>query len=79
MNIPQGDWGPSTWSGLAAEGNPYGKGRSANMVCPQGHPFSLIDHTIAKDGKVSPSVVCPDGECNFHEFVKLEGWTSVMV
>jgi hypothetical protein len=34
----------------------------------------LIDHDIAKDGTVTPSVVCPNGNCAFHDYVRLDGW-----
>jgi hypothetical protein len=34
----------------------------------------LRNHRIASDGAVSPSVVCPNPQCDFHEFVRLEGW-----
>jgi hypothetical protein len=33
-------------------------------------------HTVADDGTVSPSLVCPFAPCTFHEFVKLEGWPA---
>lgn len=38
--------------------------------------FGLATHSIAEDGIVSPSVVCPYG-CGFHEFIKLEGWDQI--
>lgn len=44
--------------------------------CPNGHgPFGL-DHDVAKDGKVTPSLVCPIDGCGFHEFGRLEGWSA---
>lgn len=50
--------------------------RSATASCPDcGQTASLSGHEIAKDGTVNPSVVCPNANCNFHQFVKLEGWT----
>ena len=33
------------------------------------------DHTIAPDGAVTPSLVCPY-DCGYHEFVRLEDWTG---
>lgn len=60
---------PGTWKG----GNsPYG--RTALFCCSNGHIGSLSNHEIAEDGTVTPSVVCPHEGCNFHEFIKLEGW-----
>jgi hypothetical protein len=44
-------------------------------TCDQGHAASL-DHEIAADGSVNPSVVCPEKECDFHEFVILEDWKN---
>lgn len=34
-------------------------------------------HTIADDGTVNPSVVCPHTPCTFHEYVRLDGWTPI--
>ena len=55
-------------------------GRSiiATMVCPGcGKEWSIgtKNHTIAADGVVSPSWVCPGTGCGFHEFIHLVGWT----
>ena len=33
-------------------------------------------HTIASDGTLSPSLVCPFPPCTFHEFVRLLDWVS---
>ena len=57
--------------------------RGAVMTCPNGHAFSISGgrfgsvHTIAHDGVVSPSVVCP--RCAFHDFVQLVGWALTPV
>ena len=51
--------------------------RTANVSCPEcGITASLSRHTIAADGKVTPSLVCPYGGCSFHDHVVLEGWTE---
>jgi len=48
--------------------------RTAAMTCPKcGHAFHLGNHTISKDGVVSPSVVCP-WKCGYHTMVKLDRW-----
>jgi len=47
---------------------------TANFTCPNGHAGYLGDHTIAPDGTVSPSVVCPVEGCGFHDFIRLAGW-----
>ncbi len=49
----------------------------ALVVCPRGHESVLSGsvHSVAADGTVRPSYVCPDKNCPFHDFVQLEGWT----
>lgn len=44
-------------------------------VCGNGHRAMLDDHVISADGSVTPSLVCPEPGCGWHENVKLEGWT----
>lgn len=61
----------ATWRRLGVAGG----GISATMVCPNcNQPSALLDHVIAPDGTVYPSVECPNDDCTFHEFVLLEGW-----
>ena len=52
--------------------------RAANLSCPLcGFRAGLghnTNHEIAADGSVSPSVVCDNEGCSFHDFIKLEGW-----
>jgi hypothetical protein len=57
------------WRKGTADGHP-----TAFLVCPQCPTYASLHgtHEIAVDGTVSPSVVCPN--CDFHDFVKLEGW-----
>jgi len=62
---------PGTWKGVKSNDSLK---RTAAFTCPKcGNACSLINHTIHSDGKVSPSLVCPH-DCDFHEFIKLEGW-----
>lgn len=49
-------------------------GKTVILKCPKCEASDRLNHTIEKDGTVNPSVVCVNGTCNFHEFVKLEGW-----
>lgn len=42
--------------------------------CPRCDRRSALDHDIGADGKVSPSLVCPYDDCDFHDYVTLEGW-----
>jgi predicted RNA-binding Zn-ribbon protein involved in translation (DUF1610 family) len=71
-NYPQSnDYQVGTWKGLKLANG----GRSASFTCPIcGQTAVLIDHEIAPDGTVSPSVVCPHDGCGFHEFIQLDGW-----
>lgn len=48
----------------------------ALCTCREGHTTRLTGrvHTVAADGTVQPSYVCPVGGCTFHEWVRLEGW-----
>jgi hypothetical protein len=63
------------WWGFAGD-----EPRYVVLRCPNGHEGTLrhlqarTGHEIAADGKVSPSAVCPEDECDFHEFVRLTGW-----
>ena len=41
-------------------------------LCPGCHVWGALDHTIDPDGTVRPSVDCE--KCDFHEFVRLDGW-----
>jgi len=63
--MPAGTWQPATFEGQ----------RTATLACPSGH-LGLLNHEISETGVVSPSVVCPDGSCDWHEHVKLDGWAS---
>jgi DNA-directed RNA polymerase subunit RPC12/RpoP len=49
--------------------------RFGNMIlveCPGCNKKFALDHEVADDGTVTPSMDCP--ECAFHEFVKLKDW-----
>ena len=60
--------------GVYRRGTSNGK-KTATMSCPDcGQSASLSEHSIYDGGKVSPSVVCPNDGCNFHEYVKLLLW-----
>lgn len=60
---------PLTWKPLTSDGK-----QTATLVCSEGHYGSIPDHEIAEDGTVTPSVVCTQDDCTFHEHVKLVGW-----
>jgi hypothetical protein len=42
------------------------------VKCGRGHLGTLGDHTIHPDGRVEPSVECP--QCLWHQSVILDGW-----
>jgi hypothetical protein len=44
------------------------------VVCSRAHEGLIDEHEIAADGTVTPSVVCTESGCDFHDFVRLEGW-----
>lgn len=64
------DYKPGTWKGLKTD-----KGRSASVTCPKcGGLATLTDHNIDSNGGVTPSLVCPYDDCDFHDYVVLKGW-----
>ena len=48
----------------------------AELTCSHGHAVSLKGHFIHANGAVSPSVVCLSPGCDFHDFVRLAGWSA---
>lgn len=61
----KGEWRLLTWGGVT----------SAVIKCPLcGFDGRLTSHTIKQNGDVNPSVVCPNEDCSFHEYITLEGW-----
>lgn len=65
---------PLTWRPLRISLNTKLDKRSASIVCSNGHYGILVDHDIDENGVVTPSVVCSEHGCNFHDYVKLVGW-----
>ena len=49
-----------------------GEGGDVLVTCPGCGLEAYLDHDVAKDGTVTPSLDCP--KCPYHKFVKLEGW-----
>jgi len=61
---------PGTWSKHEVDGKDV-----TVMSCPKcGKLGGLGDHEIDDKGRVTPSVVCPESTCGFHDMVKLLGW-----
>ena len=48
----------------------------AHIWCEKGHCAILAadHHSVAPDGKVMPSCVCPRDKCTWHVYATLEGW-----
>jgi hypothetical protein len=61
---------PGTWRPGSSDGT-----RTAFFRCPKCPTYGSLagTHEIADDGKVTPSMVCPN--CDFHEHIVLEGWS----
>lgn len=58
------------WNGAMSDGK-----RTALVSCPGcGRIASLSKHAIGEDGTVSPSLVCPYDDCDFHDYVRLHNW-----
>ena len=62
-------WRHHSWAWLRTH-----HGIKAMIRCPADHECSLVTHTIADDGTVTPSAVCPVKGCTFHEYVRLVDW-----
>lgn len=48
----------------------------AEVTCSRGHGIALRSHSVEADGRVVPSIVCREPGCDFHEIVRLDGWTA---
>lgn len=72
ITIPKGR-GRGEWWLLIDERNGE-KVLSASIHCPHCDFKYYLDHEIASDGTVTPSVQCPTPGCAFHDHVRLEGW-----
>lgn len=48
----------------------------AEICCPGCGKVGLLgsNHTVATDGTVTPSDVCPFPPCVFHDFIALDDW-----
>lgn len=70
--LPRGatPFAKGTWFPLIADGR-----KTATVTCPDcGKRGTLEHHTIEDDGRVLPSIDCPNMDCAFHDWVQLEGW-----
>ena len=60
--------GPGTWRAVRSD-------TAVRVSCPRCGYDAELDHAIAPDGTVTPSLDCPGG-CGFHEHVKLTGYPA---
>ena len=67
-DIPYADW-ESRWKPTKGTWTIFA-GKYVKVSCPECGAFGSLDHTVADDGTLSPSLVCPD-ECGFHVFARL--------
>lgn len=44
--------------------------------CPVCLTFGTLNHEVASNGEVNPSLMCGVEGCDFHEHVTLEGWNG---
>ena len=63
---------PLQWLPVTRESS--GLPPTASVTCENRHEGLISDHAIAEDGTVSPSVVCTQEGCGWHEYIRLEGW-----
>lgn len=60
------------------EGDPSGSWRhglgGAVVTCPGCQEERALDHDVAADGTVTPSLDCPTKGCSFHDHVQLANW-----
>ncbi len=52
----------------------HATGSTTKIVCPNCGTKGELEHEINSLGEVSPSVECPTKGCDFHNYIKLEGW-----
>lgn len=60
--------------------DPQSRVQLAIVKCPKcGRECGVgkATHSIAADGTVMPSMICPHDGCDFHEYVTLFGWSVV--
>ena len=57
------------WHKITADGK-----ETARVRCPKCQEWATLDHEIDAVGRVTPSLVCPNESCDFHENVVLAGW-----
>lgn len=68
---------PGSWTFIRSTA--YLKEPTARVSCAKcGEMATLWEHSIDAQGKVTPSVVCPEKSCDWHVDVTLEGWAEAI-
>lgn len=70
------DMEPQTWAPVIRAPWLGGVNRVLAVVCcPYGHQ-GLIQppHQVSDEGVVSPSCICPDDGCPWHDYLTLDDW-----
>ena len=57
------------WTIVKLDGEP-----AIHVICPGCGVNGLLNHVVHANGKVHPSLECPDDLCNFHDHVILDGF-----
>lgn len=65
---------PGTWRPFYRPLAPMKEPPRAIVSCPKCGFRAELDHEIASNGMVTPSVVCPSDACDFHDNILLEDW-----
>ena len=66
-----GGLAPGQWSKTSCKQNIF----KARISCPNcGLTGPLLNHDVASNGSVAPSVECPNLECGFHDHIVLDQW-----
>jgi len=64
------DTNPNEWLPVKRPGSTD----TATVTCGKGHNGLIDEHEISDDGTVTPSVVCTEDGCGWHENIALVGW-----
>jgi len=71
----------SRWKNASLDGQP-----AIRMQCPSCRVIGRLylsagdslGHQIDQQGQVTPSVVCGNDDCVFHDYITLEGWAGIL-
>lgn len=70
-DMPRGHWFPLSKGDRECSPD----GVHAIITCPDCGKSCALKHTVAADGTVTPSMVCPHKPCPWHVWGVLDDWT----